>query len=157
MAEKMSIMEQLNEKRRETAALERQRMLECDHVGGKGIIPLDQYDGVVRNREKYPKTTVIHPDCGTIFDAKAFSKEDMEAAIFTLSSACHQIKMMTGSNMKEKNKENLIMIMESIEYLKTDLVPYYNSMVKALAKNNEKPQRSGRKVGGMGISSSQFA
>lgn len=158
MAEKRSVVEELRARERDVAALKRQRALECDHTSKGGVVPISQYKGFIRDANKYPATTVIHPDCGAIFDSEAFTKEKVFNAVFTLESMCHQIKLLTGANMKDKNREDLEMQQEYIEYLNNSLVPYYNSMVDALSSSNKNQQRrSERKIGGMGISSNLFS
>lgn len=156
MAEKSSTVEQIRDREREVAALKRQRAIECDHNSGSGVVPITEYNGIIRDAKKYPQTTVIHPDCGAIFDVKTFSEEEMFSALFTLESACHQIKLLTGANMKEKNWKDLEAIIESLAFVGNDLLPYYNSMVKALG-NNQQQRRSDRKVGGIGVSASLFS
>lgn len=155
MAEK-SINEQIKAREREAAALRRQRTIECDH-SGSSLVPIKDYNGLIRDAKKYPQTTVIHPECGAIFDAKAFSEEEMFLALFTLESACHQIKVMTGSNMSQDNKRELVSMTEHLEYIGNELLPYYNSMVKALGKTETQQRRSDRKVGGVGISANLFS
>lgn len=163
---KQSIVEQLKAHRRDIAALERQKVLECDHTDGV-LIPIDQYNGVIKNppssspdkKITYPKTSVVHQSCGAIFDAKQFSEQETFDAIFTLESMCHQIKTMTGDNMQEKNRDQLNTAMEFIEYLRTNLIPYYNSMAAALgrADKTKKNNSYDKKLGGIGITSSQFS
>lgn len=150
-------LDELRESEKRVAHLKRLRNLECNHTSRGGVVLLKEYNGFVRNAEKYPENAVIHPDCGAIFDATAFTKDQVSETFFRLESMCQQIKMLTAESLSEKNKEDLIKMMEYIEYLQGNLGPYYNSMVEALTKDKAKQARSDRKFGGIGVSANLFS
>ena len=58
----------LREKRRKKAK-------NCDHNSGEKIVELKEYNAKypIQDRSLYPDTAVIHPDCGTIFDARQYT------------------------------------------------------------------------------------
>lgn len=146
----------LKENEAERLKLVRTSHIECDHTSGDRIIPVSDYNGVIRNRDQYTPTTVIHPECGAIFETAVFTPQEVEKAFFTIESMCHQIKLLTGANMDASKKKEISNCMENLDALHNNLGPYYNSMVKALSKTDNKQKRQERQVGGFGVTSGMF-
>lgn len=133
----------------------KKHQITCNHTGA--TVLLSSYNGSVPNRQKYPKTTLIDEDCGAIFDSARFTPDDVDTAFFRIESMCHQIKLLTAGALDADRRDELESIMIKLDSVRTNLEPYYNSMVKALANsNNESKRRQDKQFGGIGISANTF-
>lgn len=157
MAKFNDMTKELEEIKLKTSQLHRSMHIECDHNHQGNVIPLNKYEGTIRNIEDYSDTTVIHPACGAIFETMAFTPKEVEAAFFRIESMCHQIKLLTGNNIDDAKKGEIVKCMEMLDSIHNTIGPYYNSMVKALAKGDQKQQkRQERNIGGIGITANML-
>ena len=160
MATSKEFREKYNNLKLEKAMIEKEMRMKDDFLSGKEVVRLSDYPGIVKNRDDYPDTAVVHEieDTITIFDTRMYTKKEVNEAFFTIESMAHQIKYLTRGNLADEKKEELYNYMEQLEAIKIGLGSYYLSMCKALADKGgkNKPKQNNRQVGGIGINSSMF-
>lgn len=145
----------LREKRRKKAK-------NCDHNSGEKIVELKEYNAKypIQDRSLYPDTAVIHPDCGTIFDARQYTYKETFDAFFRAKSMIHQIKYLTNANntMPQEKLEELNMCLDALENVESTIRPFYNEMTKNLEKseNENRQKKSRRQYGHIGIKASMY-
>ena len=139
----------------------KQKAFACDHTSKSPCVMLNEFnDYPVQNRSWYTETTMIHPDCGTLFEARAFTPEEVHMIYFNALSIIHQIKYLTSANttMDKQKLDELNSMLAAQTNIMATLEPFYNEMTKNLAKqdkgNNNKNRR--QKIGRIGVSASAY-
>ena len=148
---------ELDQIRAREASLRREMMIDEDFTTGKFTNIMDP-NVVLKNKDRYPnpETTVIHEDSGVVFDISCFTPKEVEGFFFNIESMLYQIKYVTKGKLDDKKEEEVVNMLEQCEALKSNLVPYYNSMVKVMGKKNNNNKNTSRKIGGIGINSGMF-
>lgn len=145
----------------ERKKLEKHKAHGCDHNTKDPVVPLASFNGYqIPNRKWYTDSTMIHPECGTMFDAKAWTPEEVHMIFFNALSVFHQIKYVIGANtsMTQDKLEELNNLLAAQENIRDTIEPFYNEMVKNMSKadNDKNRNKNNRKIGRIGISAAAY-
>lgn len=138
----------------------KKKAIECDHNTKDPVVLLSEFNKYsIQNRSWFPENAVIHPECGTIFDSTSFTEEEVFKAFLRVKSIPHQIKYVVGSQMDKEKLKELNDMLAAINNIEETLTPFYNDMVKTLAKQDDKGNRNNnnrRKMGRIGITADVY-
>lgn len=137
--------EELAAAERMRKAARRGKALECDHNSGDPVEELQKFNKyTIQNKHWYPQSAVIHPSCGTIFDATPYDAKEAFLIFYRAKSLIHQIKFLTNANQtlgadKLDELNRLLSMQEDIE---ANIYPFYVDMIKALKKQDDGKSRN---------------
>ena len=103
-----NIREEINKRRRELGEYERQAKNECNHKDSRGsfLIPLSEFDGFIKDRNKYDDYDMICTDCGEIVSFRTFTPSEISFAVGTIRSMANQLKVL--GNLTETEYEQIV-------------------------------------------------
>lgn len=140
----------------------RGKALACDHNDNDPVVELAKFSQYsVPNRGWYPASAVIHPRCGTIFDATPYDPKKVFLIFYEAKSVLHQIKFLTNANanMSPDKLDALNTMLAQLEDIEVNVTPFYTDMIKALQKqenNNKNNKNNRRKTGHIGINAGVY-
>lgn len=152
MADTKSVREEIIKRRRELGEFERQAKNECNHKDNHGstLVPVSEYDGFIKDRNKYDEFDMICTDCGEIVSFRTFTPSEIEFSISTIRSMGNQLKVL--GNLSDTEYEQIVDIMNITDGFNAAFVPFYNHSMKKLLGNNQKNKNNnnGSRKGRMG-------
>lgn len=160
MATEKTIREEIMKRRRELGEFERQAKNECNHKDnhGSSLVPVSEYDGFIKDRNKYDDYDMICTDCGEIVSFRTYTDSEVDFAVSTIRSMANQLKVL--ANLSDTEYEQIVDIMNITDGFNSAFVPFYkHSMKKLLGNNNQKKNNNnGPRKGRMGkaVTSSSF-
>ena len=138
MAERNSVKEEILKRRRELGEFERQAKNECNHKDNHGstLVPVSEYEGFIKDRNKYDDYDMICTDCGEIVNFRKFTPAEVEFSISTIRSMANQLKVL--ANLTDTEYEQIVDIMNITDGFNAAFVPFYNHSMKKLLGNNNR-------------------
>ena len=147
-----NIRDEINKRRRELGEYERQAKNECNHKDSRGsfLIPLSEFDGFIKDRNKYDDYDMICTDCGEIVSFRTFTPSEISFAVGTIRSMANQLKVL--GNLTETEYEQIVDIMNITDGFNSAFVPFYNHSMKKLigGKGKNNSNNNGPRKGKMG-------
>lgn len=146
--------------RRQEREAKRGKQMDCDHNTKEEVIKLSSYNsGSIQNRGWYPETCMICQHCGTIFNAETFDPKEVFNIFLNAQSLLQQIKFCTraNSNMDPEKLDSLNEMIAQLDNIRANVEPFYNDMVKALSKQDDKGGKKQKpRTGHIGINAGLY-
>lgn len=129
----------------------------CNHrASNKGqIIPVHRSKVNISGKDELPESTVICTRCNRYFERDSFKAEEIESALYMLTSMAEQVKLV--SNLTEEDKVTLEEYYNSLDRIR-GFETYYLNMIEKIGDgngNSNKPKTKYSK-GHIGLNSNMF-
>lgn len=138
--ERANIDEQLLSTQRAYESLAARKRHGCMHKpSNRGqLIPLKEFKGYVKNKDKYPESTGICTACHTLFDMGVYETEELDSFLFMALSMIEQVKNLT--NMTDDDWEEINRVYEAYDVY-ANFITYYSDMLKKLREGEGKRKK----------------